>query len=103
MDSGLVLRLKPAITILGDRIGELGDSLAALAEAERGTVMLARPRGQQATPTSFGLQVAGWLAPLQPHLARLDAIEYRPRVPSSGGPPRYTPALDQPRPPGATA
>src|SRR3546814_15534234 len=77
MDSGLVLRLKPAITILEDRIGELGDSLAALAEAERGTVMLARTRGQQATPTSFGLKVAGWLAPLQRHLDRLEEFEYR--------------------------
>src|SRR3546814_13891674 len=85
MDSGLVLRLKPAITILEDRIGELGDSLAALAEAERGTVMLARTRGQQATPTSFGLKVAGWLAPLQRHLDRLEEFEYRLGVLSFGG------------------
>src|SRR3546814_10170545 len=85
MDSGLVLRLKPAITILEDRIGGLADPLAALAEAERGTVMLARTRGQQATPTSFGLKVAGWLAPLQRHLDRLEEFEYRLGVLSFGG------------------
>ena len=85
MDSGLVLRLRQVLNILETRLDALGDALAALAEAERATVMLARTRGQQATPTSFGLKVAGWLAPLQRHLDRLGELEARLGVLSFGG------------------
>src|SRR3546814_2523174 len=56
MDTGLVLRLREALDILEDRLDVLAGRLATLADAERGTVMLARTRGQQATPTSFGLK-----------------------------------------------
>jgi 3-carboxy-cis,cis-muconate cycloisomerase len=85
MDSGLVLRLKRILDILEDRLDELGGKLAELADAERATVMLARTRGQQATPTSFGLKVAGWLAPLDRHLNRLYEFEDRFGVLSFGG------------------
>ena len=85
MDTGLVLRLEQILDLLETRLDVLGDALAALADAERGTVMLARTRGQQATPTSFGLKVAGWLAPLQRHLDRLEEFEDRLGVLSFGG------------------
>ena len=85
MDTGLVLRLKQILDLLETRLNVLGEALAALADAERGTVMLARTRGQQATPTSFGLKVAGWLAPLQRHLNRLEEFEDRLGVLSFGG------------------
>jgi 3-carboxy-cis,cis-muconate cycloisomerase len=85
MDTGLVLRLRQVLNILETRLDALGDALAALAEAERATVMLARTRGQQATPTSFGLKVAGWLAPLQRHRDRLEELEPRLGVLSFGG------------------
>jgi len=85
MDTGLVLRLRQVLNILETRLEALGDALAALAEAERATVMLARTRGQQATPTSFGLKVAGWLAPLQRHRDRLGEFEPRLGVLSFGG------------------
>jgi len=85
MDTGLVLRLRQVLNILETRLDALGDALAALAEAERATAMLARTRGQQATPTSFGLKVAGWLAPLQRHLDRLAEVEARLGVLSFGG------------------
>ncbi|MEQ9608946.1 MAG: 3-carboxy-cis,cis-muconate cycloisomerase [Kiloniellaceae bacterium] len=85
MDSGLVLRLKRILDILEARLGDLGDTLAELADAERATVMLARTRGQQATPTSFGLKAAGWLAPLDRHLDRLYEFEDRLGVLSFGG------------------
>jgi 3-carboxy-cis,cis-muconate cycloisomerase len=85
MDSGLVLRLKPILDILAERLDAVGEHLAALADAERGTAMLARTRGQQATPTSFGLKAAGWLAPLQRHRARLEELRPRLEVLSFGG------------------
>src|SRR3546814_13387191 len=47
--------------------------------------MLARTRGQQATPTSFGLKVAGWLAPLDRHLHRLRVLEGNLQVLTFGG------------------
>ncbi|GAB4394078.1 MAG: 3-carboxy-cis,cis-muconate cycloisomerase [Kiloniellaceae bacterium] len=78
MDTGLVLRLRGILDIFQRRLAALGDRLAALAEAESETVMLARTRGQQASPTSFGLKAAGWLAPLDRHRARL--AELRPRL-----------------------
>jgi len=85
MDSGLVLRLKVILDILDARLAALGTQLAALASAERGTVMIARTRGQQATPTSFGLKVAGWLAPLRRHRDRLGQLRPRLEVLSFGG------------------
>ncbi|GAB4361074.1 MAG: 3-carboxy-cis,cis-muconate cycloisomerase [Kiloniellaceae bacterium] len=85
MDTGLVLRLRAILDILDARLAALGDRLAALADAERATVMLARTRGQQATPTSFGLKVAGWLAPLDRHRDRLKKLRPRLEVLSFGG------------------
>jgi 3-carboxy-cis,cis-muconate cycloisomerase len=85
MDTGLVLRLRAILDILDARLADLTDRLAGLATKERNTVMIARTRGQQATPTSFGLKVAGWLAPLQRHRARLAELRPRLEVLSFGG------------------
>ncbi|MEQ8357302.1 MAG: 3-carboxy-cis,cis-muconate cycloisomerase [Kiloniellaceae bacterium] len=85
MDSGLVLRLRQILDIFDARLARLNGRLADLAGAERRTVMLARTRGQQATPTTFGLKAAGWLAPLQRHRARLQALRPRLEMLSFGG------------------
>jgi 3-carboxy-cis,cis-muconate cycloisomerase len=85
MDSGLVLRLRKILDLFDARLAGLGNQLEALAEAERHTVMIARTRGQQATPTSFGLKAAGWLAPLQRHHERLTELRPRLEVLSFGG------------------
>src|SRR6185369_6990327 len=50
-------------------------SLAALADAHRGTVMAGRTLTQHAVPTTFGAKAAGWLAGV------LDAAETLARVP----------------------
>jgi 3-carboxy-cis,cis-muconate cycloisomerase len=52
--------------------------LASIADEHRNTVMAARTRSQQASPTTFGLKVAGWLAPLLRHRERM--AELRPRL-----------------------
>src|SRR5690606_1178941 len=78
-------RLREVIEIFEERLDEIGDRLAALADVERATVMLARTRGQQATPTSFGLKAAGWLAPLLRHEDRLEELRARLEVVSLGG------------------
>lgn len=78
MDTGLVLRLRAILDILDGRLDRLCGRFAERARAERHTVMAARTRGQQATPTTLGLKMAGWRAPLQRHRQRLK--ELRPRL-----------------------
>ncbi len=78
IDTGLVLRLRAALDIQASRLDALIAALADQAEAHRGTVMAARTRAQQATPTTFGLKIAAWLAPLIRHRERL--AEIRPRL-----------------------
>ncbi|MEW5420639.1 3-carboxy-cis,cis-muconate cycloisomerase [Amorphus sp. 3PC139-8] len=64
VDTALVLRLGEALDLMAARLDRLIEALAALAERHRSTVMAARTRTQIAVPTTFGLKVAGWLAPL---------------------------------------
>jgi 3-carboxy-cis,cis-muconate cycloisomerase len=85
MDTGLVLRLRRILEVFEQRLGQVTESLAQLADGERATVMLARTRGQQATPTCFGLKAAGWLAPLLRHGDRLNALRPRLETLSFGG------------------
>jgi 3-carboxy-cis,cis-muconate cycloisomerase len=78
MDSGLVLRLRAVLDALDGRLAGAIETLAALAQEHRGTVMAARTRSQQALPTTFGLKAAGWLLPLARHRERL--AQLRPRL-----------------------
>ncbi len=78
VDTALVLRLRRALDVIAPRLDHIIAALAVQAEAHRGTVMAARTRTQPATPTTFGLTIAGWLAPLIRHRDRL--AETRPRV-----------------------
>jgi 3-carboxy-cis,cis-muconate cycloisomerase len=78
IDSALVLRLRDALALIGGRIDALAETLAAKADEHRATVMAARTRWQQATPTTLGLKIAGWAAALADHRARL--AEMRPRL-----------------------
>jgi 3-carboxy-cis,cis-muconate cycloisomerase len=59
--------------------------LSELSNRHRFTVLAARTHGQQALPVSFGLKVAGWLAPLLRHAQRLDEISPRLMVVQFGG------------------
>lgn len=78
LDTGLVLRLKDALNLLSARLEEIIATLAAKAHEHRAVVMAARTRSQIATPMTFGLKVATWLAPLLRHRDRL--AELRPRL-----------------------
>ncbi len=78
MDTGLVLRLRDCLEGFDTRLAAASDALAKQAKRYRDTVMAARTRSQQATPTTFGLKIAGWLAPLIRHRRRL--AELRPRL-----------------------
>ena len=73
VDTATVIQIRSAVRIMEQRLASLIDRLADLADRHRTTVMLGRTHGQQALPVSFGLKVAGWLAPLLRHRKRLAA------------------------------
>ncbi|MCL5778248.1 lyase family protein [Limibaculum sp. FT325] len=78
MDTGLVLRLGPILDILEQRLRRLVDLLAGEARRHARLPMAGRTRSQIATPTTLGLRIAAWLAPLARCLDRL--AELRPRL-----------------------
>ncbi len=78
VDTGLVLRLRPVLELFETRLAVLIERLAESIATHRDCVLAARTRSQQATPTTFGLKVAGWTAPLVRHRRRLR--ELRPRL-----------------------
>jgi 3-carboxy-cis,cis-muconate cycloisomerase len=85
MDTALVLQLRSALTLLEHRLNTLIGNLARLADAHRTTLMAGRTHGQHALPLTFGLKVAGWLAPLLRHRERLDQLKPRLLVVQFGG------------------
>jgi 3-carboxy-cis,cis-muconate cycloisomerase len=85
VDTALALLLRDAVAMLDTRLAALAGRLAVLAREHRDTVMLARTRLQQAAPTTFGLKVAGWRAPLVDHRARLAELKPRLLVVQFGG------------------
>lgn len=76
-DTGLMLRLRQALSLIEARLVTAAHRLAELAEAEAETPMAARTYGQVAVPTSFGALVASWGWPLLQTLERLRALKPR--------------------------
>jgi len=85
MDTACVLQVRGAIMLMEKRLGELARALGALAGNHRSTVLAGRTHGQQALPISFGLKVAGWLAPLLRHRQRIEEMMPRLLVVQFGG------------------
>ncbi|SMX31593.1 class-II fumarase/aspartase family protein [Actibacterium lipolyticum] len=78
IDTGLILRLRQALTLMDERLVRILARLGTLAETHADLPMAARTWGQVATPTSFGAVVASWGQPLLRHRERL--AELRPRL-----------------------
>ncbi|WP_407540931.1 3-carboxy-cis,cis-muconate cycloisomerase [Deinococcus radiomollis] len=85
LDTALVLGLREALEVLEGRLLGVVRALAALADRHRHTVMAGRTHSQQALPTTFGLKVAGWLAPLLRWHERLTQLRPRLLVVQFGG------------------
>ena len=85
LDTALILQLRDALILLDGRLAALITALASLADAHRATVVVARTRFQQAVPTTFGLKVASWLAPMLRHRQRLAELKPRLLVVQFGG------------------
>ena len=85
VDTGLMLRLRDVLDLIEGRLTTLIDALADVAERYADLPMAARTRSQMATPTTLGLRIAGWLAPLVRCRARLEDLRSRLLVVQLGG------------------
>ncbi len=85
LDTAMILCLRDALAPLERRTQTLGELLATLAAQYRNTPVAARTRGQPAVPSTFGLRVANWLAPLARHRQRLAELRPRLLLVQSGG------------------
>ena len=78
MDTGNVLQLRTALTLIEEALGQLIPALTKLAQTHRETVMAGRTHGQHALPITFGFKVAVWIDELQRHVERF--THCRPRL-----------------------
>ena len=78
IDTGLMLRLAPALDILDVRLDALDAALAALSARDGAVPLMAQTRMQRALPFTAADKVATWRGPLPRHRARL--AELRPRL-----------------------
>lgn len=73
VDSAFILLLKKVQPIFDSDLGKLERALEGLSARHQNTVMLGRTLMQAATPVTFGLKAAGWLAAIRRSRARLDS------------------------------
>ena len=76
-DTWLMLALRDARQLMAADLERIDHALAALARTHRDTPMAGRTHGQQGLPITFGFKVAGWLAELRRHRARLAEVAAR--------------------------
>jgi 3-carboxy-cis,cis-muconate cycloisomerase len=84
-DTGLVLQMKDAFSIIDAQLGELIAAVSILSKEHRLTVMAGRTFQQQAAPITFGFKTAIWLDELLRHRDRLPDIKKRALVCQYGG------------------
>lgn len=85
IDTGLVLQLRDALSVIRGDLSRLCDRLTALCGEHRETVIAGRTWMQHAVPTLFGLKLAGWLDALVRHRARIQELQGRALVLQFGG------------------
>ncbi|MGB0086548.1 MAG: 3-carboxy-cis,cis-muconate cycloisomerase [Rhodomicrobiaceae bacterium] len=85
IDTGLVLQMREALTVIAAQLEAVGNRLATLSEDHAETPMVARTLMQQAIPTTLGFKIAGWLSALTRARQSLDALKPRLLVLQFGG------------------
>ncbi len=85
MDTGLVLQLRAALTLIEADLAKLSANLAAQAQTHRQTPMVGRTWLQHALPITFGLKAAGWLDAVERHRTRINELKPRLLVLQFGG------------------
>jgi 3-carboxy-cis,cis-muconate cycloisomerase len=86
MDTGLVLQMREALSLITDDLANLSAALTRLAAEHKETLIAGRTWLQQAAPTTFGLRVVGWLSAVARHQERIDQLGPRCLVLQLGGP-----------------
>jgi 3-carboxy-cis,cis-muconate cycloisomerase len=84
-DTGLVLQVRQALDILETNLASLCNGLAQLARKYRSTPVAGRTLMQHASPTTFGVKVAGWLDAMNRHRERFAETRTRVLVLQFGG------------------
>src|SRR5579863_6611714 len=84
-DTGLILQVRQAFDILETDLATLCAGLAQLAEKYRSTPIAGRTLMQHASPTTFGVKVAGWLDAMSRHRERFAETRKRVLVLQFGG------------------
>ena len=64
IDTGLMLQIRDALSLLGSEAEEIGEELTGLARRHRHTPYIARTLLQEALPSTFGNRASAWLDPL---------------------------------------
>lgn len=85
IDTGLVLQMRDAFTLLEQDLRDCIDALSSLVSKHKNTVMPGRTFQQQAAPITFGFKAAIWLDELLRHYQRLEAVKSRALLCSYGG------------------
>ncbi|MCU7249692.1 3-carboxy-cis,cis-muconate cycloisomerase [Pseudomonas koreensis] len=85
MDSGLVLQLRQALTLIENDLAQLADSLATQAQRHAATPLAGRTWLQHATPVTLGMKIAGWLGAVTRSRQRLRELKPRLLVLQFGG------------------
>jgi 3-carboxy-cis,cis-muconate cycloisomerase len=80
MDTGLVLQLLAALSLIEADLSRLGDALAQQAQRHAATPLAGRTWLQHATPVTLGMKIAGWLGAVTRSRQRL--AELKPRLAS---------------------
>ncbi len=86
VDTALVLRIRPALDLIGQELDAIVAGLFALAKRHRATPCVGRTYGQHATPITFGLKVAVWLMGVCEVRDAMAGLRRRLLVASLGGP-----------------
>ena len=85
MDTAVVLQMKEAQEVLLGQLNKFLDTLLALADKYKGTIMSGRTHGQHALPVTLGYKIAIWADEIGKHIERLEAGKDRYLVSSFSG------------------
>lgn len=74
LDSGVAMRLQQSLDLLRHQLIDVGEEMKAMAVKHRRTVMVARTNSVDASATTWGLHVSGYLVEVNRHLTRLQQL-----------------------------
>lgn len=74
LDSGVAMRLQQTLKVVYQQLIDVGEEMKKMAVRHTRTVMVARTNSVDASATTWGLHVSGYLAEVNRHLVRLQQL-----------------------------